>query len=798
MEKSFLFTVADKFLFIFQLKKETSKLRFHIHAPFASTVARDSVRDCDDNEQLRDHLATLIVESFAEIRDQELLVMSFLTVLPTPKDELAEFYELIRTKIVDAFKTQLLTPTKSGSYAAAGALYCGSAKISDVIEDEDLLVLTGYEIPLWASNALQRNSREDNFLESLVIDKWDFEQLSEIFTSENKEKTESWLETKDDNWLRRFYVLLKDAKQHHEENHYQTWSGKNFPLVRVNSEDGVKQVVGNQAYIESLHGQISTDGIHIIKREIYTKDNTKRDIDENAETFLESLGVKPFDEKAAIELRLKFYQLTPPKQITDEYYDDIKRFVGYWKENATEGSHYQRQAEKLFKPVRFLLGVSNGSNYWKNVTEICLDSPIIETGLGELAEIHCKRKIYSGYAEELTEDELKDFVGFLKAMDVMYELKRIVLPEYQARRNSQNPYANTPCRWTDNSIADDYSIENLNIYVRFKNLLASRLVWDVIIKSGSAFGKARFKPNNNYPIKEVESSVIQELKSHAWIPTKSGEFRKPQAVTRDDLRDDFPFNNSNGLLTAIEFGKDSIVQAVKRAEEERKQKEQQNANFKQRDMFAKELGAESLDEAEEAIKFLHEMKVQGKTLAEIRDILNPKKPDYEDDYSSNPDRRAGKVQEAAADAPDKRSILKWRSAPVDNTETKKAAKSYLKDKYTDDDKVLYCQICNQEMPFKLADGSYYFETVQLIGDTLKKYRENYIALCPTDVAKFQYTNPSKDKISDLVNTLIDDRSPDDINDSGDDENSFEIVLAGNTETVQFRRVHLIDLKAVLW
>ena len=91
----------------FPAEKETSKLRFHIHAPFASTVARDSVRDCNDNEQLRDHLAELIVESLTMIRDQGMLTMSFLAVLPNLKDELAEFYEPIRTKIVDAFNNKL-------------------------------------------------------------------------------------------------------------------------------------------------------------------------------------------------------------------------------------------------------------------------------------------------------------------------------------------------------------------------------------------------------------------------------------------------------------------------------------------------------------------------------------------------------------------------------------------------------------------------------------------------------------------------------------------------------------------
>ena len=41
----------------FPAEKETSNLRFHLHAPFASTVARDSVRDCEANYGLRDQLA---------------------------------------------------------------------------------------------------------------------------------------------------------------------------------------------------------------------------------------------------------------------------------------------------------------------------------------------------------------------------------------------------------------------------------------------------------------------------------------------------------------------------------------------------------------------------------------------------------------------------------------------------------------------------------------------------------------------------------------------------------------------
>jgi hypothetical protein len=44
----------------FPAAKETSNLRFHIHAPFASTVARDSVRETPENDQLLADIGDLI------------------------------------------------------------------------------------------------------------------------------------------------------------------------------------------------------------------------------------------------------------------------------------------------------------------------------------------------------------------------------------------------------------------------------------------------------------------------------------------------------------------------------------------------------------------------------------------------------------------------------------------------------------------------------------------------------------------------------------------------------------------
>ena len=82
---------------------------------------------------------------------------------------------------MDAFNNKPLTPTKKGSHGKADTLYRGLVKITDVISDSDLSMLTNDETASWAANPPQRNQREDNFLDSLAIKKWEIEQLSDDF-----------------------------------------------------------------------------------------------------------------------------------------------------------------------------------------------------------------------------------------------------------------------------------------------------------------------------------------------------------------------------------------------------------------------------------------------------------------------------------------------------------------------------------------------------------------------------------------------------------------------------------------
>ena len=94
---------AGKVSIYFPAEKETSNLRFHLHAPFASTVARDSIRECNANNELRDHIATLIAEAMVTVRDRNLLTIKFLSTLPNDKDNLSAFYLPIQKRLLNEF-----------------------------------------------------------------------------------------------------------------------------------------------------------------------------------------------------------------------------------------------------------------------------------------------------------------------------------------------------------------------------------------------------------------------------------------------------------------------------------------------------------------------------------------------------------------------------------------------------------------------------------------------------------------------------------------------------------------------
>jgi hypothetical protein len=94
-----------------------------------------------------------------------------------------------------------------------------------------------------------------------------------------------------------------------------------------------------------------------------------------------------------------------------------------------------------------------------------------------------------------------------------------------------------------------------------------------------------------------------------------------------------------------------------------------------------------------------------------------------------------------------------------------------------------CQICKGPLPFKLDDGSEFFEIVEFLPGLLKRHFQNYLALRPNHSAMYRYTNGSRENIRNMVENLT--------------GSELKVILAQRHITIYLSAIHLMDLKAVL-
>ncbi len=149
----------------------------------------------------------------------------------------------------------------------------------------------------------------------------------------------------------------------------------------------------------------------------------------------------------------------------------------------------------------------------------------------------------------------------------------------------------------------------------------------------------------------------------------------------------------------------------------------------------------------------------------------------------NPDLRRKRVDDEAKNTPAKQSEVRERSVQLGVAEAKAAAKTYLFDQYTNSQGKMVCQVCKGEMPFKLPTGEYYFEAVEVLADSPKRFREAYLALCPNHAAAYQYANAQRNQMQELVATVT--------------GNEIALALGGEVTSAYFTQMHLADVKACL-
>lgn len=744
----------------FPADKETSGLRFHLHAPFVPELSRASIKETPANIPLFKQLADLAAASLFPVRDLGLLTADFLAVLPNAQDQIPARYKDIKASIIATMRDEPLTPTYAKSFAAAKCLRQAKAAMKEVLSDEDIAFLIEcYDAPpLWAIGATQRNSNVDRFLDALEIEEWGVDEFLECLSGKlseggyHDEEEEAsyveWLSGKSVEWHQSLYAML--FRELEPEGELYRLRDVKLALL----DDG-SYATGSKCFFPAADGH-QQNGLPRVNAAVFASGKSKRQ-QQDSRRFLEEIGVREVGERELVELILaQRYTLDAEVPSERVYSKDLKRFIELVEKVPSAAS--------LFKEFYVF---ERSDEKWALPAQVYLDSPFLHTGLGHyyaalgnVASIHSLSQKYEKCG--ISASKLAEFA---KLTGAVTELRPKSIECYNNPAWSYLAGVGGD-RYTS-PLNSDYRIENLESLLQEPSIELSRLIWKTMcsLPGENRYLTATYRRNRSSGSRYASSQLVHQLKNAAWVPQGDGEFVCPAQASSSLLPSGFAFDPGWGWLKAIEFGS-----------EQRNKSEQSQ----RRRELAREIGFADEDSLERARRFAAlETDVQLQVLHELERKAQFELPDSK---PANPERRAERVGGLAANAPERLTEQRTRSVSVGRETVKEEAAEYLRQQYESGGEMT-CQICKGPMPFRLDDGRPYFEKVEFLPELGRRHFQNYLALCPNHAAMYAHTNGSAEFLKDDFLEI--------------ECNEIAVIIAQGDETIYFTGTHIADLTAVI-
>jgi len=762
--------VRGKVSVFFPADKETSGLRFHLHGPFIPELSRASIKNSAENLPLFEQLASLTAESLHKIKKLGLLTGEFLSVLPNSEDLLPERYEVIRQAVIDEMRTQALVPTYRGGHAPAVRLLQARAPLKALLIPEDLSLLTERkDRPDWAIGATQRNSNQDRMLSSLGIETWDTSDLIKVFEKRAREPSSTWdacelsetiidwLDGKKVEWVQALYATLF---KHCEDEGYDK---KLEDVYFVKLRSGKWSTAANSFFYTDASSRTQKE--FSVDEDIFSV-GTRTQQQADARRFLSELGVRaPNEADAMAQLLADAYRAdsTPPSNA--EYRKHLEAMIAFLEKNP----EYQH----IFEGAR-VFKVAALSMAWASAERVYLDEPYAKTGLSELHALLSDQRIKRWPLDGWYQDSgipVEKIVKFAEVLGCQKEFDQLTQKSSCKYNPDWDFLSKAPGERAGNSINRDFALSNVALQLlKTRKLTAIQLIWRALCRSETTrptILTACYQLTEKGGPRYADSQLVCTLRELAWVPQTDGSFVKPQDASSSRLPKGLPYDGGHKWLQALQFGSVEAKQALE---------------TRTRSSMRKELGFESEDDLQRALEFANEFppEEQAKILAERRhkksgSVELPERP------LQNSDLRKQRVGRDFQETQNKETVRRERSVSVGAAEAIVEAKVYLQDQYTNSSGQMICQACKDELPFRLASGSYYFEAVELLADSTKRYRATYLALCPNHAAAYRHANAQRSSMADLVASAA--------------SSEIEVTLGGIQTTIYFTQTHLADAKA---
>ena len=515
---SFAFALEDKKiqpikgkLFVyFPADKETTNLKFHIHAPFASTVARDSIPYTnEENIKIRDALAEHFRSVILELSQLGYLdKISAFSIFPNKKSSLSPFYEPLHNTMIKTMETDLILPTETGNKASA----------QDVVRIQDRKFKELFASPesrefLFDGKEYCQEPQSGSEAYTLLAEVTSLKNDSEIkqLINEKFDEKAEYIKEQPTKWIVDLYTYLVE---------------KSFTCVGHILRDKKGK----------FYEQISTD-----KEALFDTDfcpdllkACKEKMGNDAILNLRKLGIWELDEEGKLEILKRKHSKLSGKKLLDVYPAD----------NEQESLKlYKKEFDKLY-----------GNDKLCGICLLSKDNMFYETS-----------KLYSDSLDKLI------IQGDSYVLNSMYKneykklsiSKSIIPTQYDEPCHLRNPAYHADGNRTHKYISKDYKfkIDIKHIFDEIENnsseqgLELSVLLWRRLDKheKWQNASKAKFRPNASYSINEADSTVKNQL-NKAWLFDTNMNLVSPEDIYFENLHPKYKFYKLVGdLCDILEF-----------------------------------------------------------------------------------------------------------------------------------------------------------------------------------------------------------------------------------------------------
>ncbi len=730
----------------FPAAKEDSHLHFHINAPFASTVARDSVRDCEENNELISCIGDLAVESVYFFKGKGILDLNMYATLPNSKDfddySFSWFkspYKVIYDKLKNEFSHAALIITEKREYKTVDDVLQSNRDIVELFNDLDISHLYCKERS-WIP-AVKPQSRELYFLEDLKIEQIEKRDVANIL-KDNTELFSEIFANKDAIWFRKFYALLYDVTSTYAySKQYEAY--KNLAIIRA--EDGSMRKA-SELFFKSIYTPRNIKDAIYVDSLVYSGEKTNSII-EKAKKFIEQVGVRTMSEQIDITSEIEHQGSIG----SDDVIITLLEVFEYYEKNGKVDGFEN-------KNIFLARSITKDNELYRTTAKDCCWSEDVAFFYQDDDDV----------SFILAKDEYDALDG--KELNLLYKVfvelggrikPTISLTTLSYNHPQWNQLSNIANERYDTCVKKDYTLTGI-AHIReiekeglFKESL---LLWQTVCEDKNVYHhQAQYKANASRPIEYLESTVAYWLRRIRWIPGVNNEFYRPCDITKEMLLPEFRLYEGSVFLENLGFGdktkapKDLALllsqSGIKLSPSKRKLYERMDSMTD-----------------EEAESFIRKLEVEDKkkqtfseTLAaENKEQISVEDDDIDDygrDYGiSNVEKRQSQQErdfEEGLEQP-KKAYKSWHYSYLSKTSAME--KQFVQSQYKGK-----CQICGRT-PIVKSSGKPYFEAINII-NTSKLSNEymnslesgwNTLSLCPNCAAEYRYCAKNLDSLEEEI------------------------------------------------